>query len=169
MTEVMNFYDAVKTRRSVRHYRGTPVPPEKLDRIWEAVRWAPSACNLQPWRFLLVKSAEMRERTRRVLQDWVITAPLVVVALGNRETAWRRDGVSIHAVDVAIAMEHLVLAAAAEGLGSCWICAYNRKALQDALDLGPEWEAVAVTPLGYADDPSPRTGRKPLADIVREI
>ena len=73
MAEAMNFYDAVKTRRSVRHYRGTPVPPEKLDRIWEAVRWAPSACNLQPWRFLLVKSAEMRERTQRVLlQDWAV-------------------------------------------------------------------------------------------------
>ena len=169
MVGAMNFYDAVKTRRSVRQYRGTPVPSEKLDRIWEAVRWAPSACNLQPWRFLLVKSAEMRERTRCVLQDWVITAPLVVVALGNRTTAWRRDGVSIHAVDVAIAMEHLVLAAAAEGLGTCWICAYNRTALQDALGIAPEWEAVAVTPLGYADDPAPRTDRKPLADMVWEI
>jgi nitroreductase len=169
MAEAMNIYDSIKTRRSVRQYQGTPVPPEKLKRIWEAVRWAPSACNLQPWCFLLIKSPAMRERTRRVLQDWVVTAPLVVVALGNREKAWRRDGVSIHAVDVAIAMEHLVLAAAAEGLGTCWICAYHRQALQDALGIAPEWEAVAVTPLGYADDPSPRTDRKPLADIVREI
>jgi len=165
----MNFYETVAARRSVRNYRPTPVGPDKLARLWEAVRLAPSACNMQPWRFLLVKSDLMRARISRVLQPWVLTAPLVVVALGSRKTAWRRDHQSYHEVDVAIAVEHLVLAAAAEGLGTCWICAFDREAMSRALGLDPEWDPVAATPLGYPDDPSPRTPRKAVSEIVREI
>jgi nitroreductase len=165
----MDFYQAVKDRRSVRNYKPTPVPQAKLDRIWEAVRLAPSACNLQPWCFLVVKSPALRAQLRTVLHDWVLTAPLVVIALGNRETAWKRDGESIHPIDVAIAMEHLMLAATAEGLGACWICAFNRNKARQILQLEPEWEPVAITPLGYPDDPSPRTTRKSVEEIVREL
>jgi nitroreductase len=165
----MNFYEVIHARRSVRNFHSTPINPEKLTRIWEAVRLAPSACNLQPWRFLVVKSDVMRAKISRILQPWALTAPLLVVALGNRKTAWRRDGQSYHEVDVAIAMEHLVLAAAAEGLGSCWICAFDREAMHRALALEPEWDAVAVTPLGMPDDSSPRTIRKPLSDILKEV
>lgn len=165
----MNFYEAVRARRSVRNYRPTPIGPDKLARIWEAVRLSPSACNLQPWRFLVVKSEAVRGRISRILQPWVMTAPLIVVALGNRNTGWRRDGQSYHEVDVAIAVEHLVLAAAVEGLATCWICAFDREAMHHALNLEPEWDAVAVTPLGYPDDPSVRTPRKAVSEIVREI
>lgn len=165
----MNFYDVVAARRSVRNYRSTPVALDKLSRILDAVRLAPSACNLQPWKFLVVKSDVMRARISRVLQPWVMTAPLIIVALGNRKTGWRRDGQSYHEVDVAIAFEHLVLAAAAEGLGTCWICAFDRQAMRLALNLDEDWDTVAVTPLGLPDDPNPRTLRKPLADIAREV
>lgn len=165
----MNFYDVIKTRRSVRLYHPTPISPDKLERIWEAVRWAPSACNLQPWRFLVVKSDFMRARVSRYLQPWVMTAPLIIVGLGHRKLGWRRDGQSYHEVDVAIAFEHLVLAAAAEGLGTCWICAFDRQGMRLALNLDEDWDPVAVTPLGYANDPSPRPPRKTVADIVSEV
>jgi nitroreductase len=89
--------------------------------------------------------------------------------LGNRKSGWRRDGQSYHEVDVAIAVEHLVLAAAVEGLGTCWICAFDREAMHRALGLDADWDPVAVTPLGYADDLSPRTPRKAVSEIVREI
>ena len=166
----MDLYEAIKNRRSVRNYKSTPIPQEKLDRIWEAVRWAPSACNIQPWLFLMVQSPAKRELLKKALrQDWVFTAPWVIVGLGNRKTAWQRDGQSIHEVDVAIATEHLVLAAAAEGLGTCWVCAFDRPAVHRALNLPPEWDPVVLTPLGYPDDPNTRTPRKPLELIVRRM
>ena len=165
----MNLFDAIKNRRSVRQYQSTPVPQEKQDRIWEAVRWAPSACNIQPWHFLIIKNPEIRNRLKGIFQDWIFTAPILIVGLGNRNLAWKRDGESIHAVDVAIAMEHLALAAAAEGLGTCWVCAFNRKALQTALNIGVEWDPVVVTPLGYPDDPRPRSERKSIKEIIQEI
>ena len=166
----MNIYEAIQIRRSVRNYAPTPIPAEVLARVWEAVRLAPSACNIQPWLFLIVKSEEKKALLQPALrQDWAFTAPLLVVGLGNKRTAWQRDGESIHPIDVAIATEHLVLAAAAEGLGTCWICAFDRQAFTRALELEPEWEPVAVTPLGYPDDPSLRTPRKAVSDLVKEI
>jgi nitroreductase len=164
----MNLYDVIKARRSVRQYLPTPVEKEKLARIYEAVRQAPSACNLQPWRFLILKTAEYKERLDGILQDWAMQAPYIVVALGNRKTAWQRDGESIHPIDVAIAVEHLILAATAEGLGSCWICAFDREAMGRVLNPEPEWEIIAATPLGYPNDSNPRTERKPLTEIIEE-
>ena len=165
----MDFYEAVRTRRSVRKYKPIPVEKEKMDRIFEAVRQAPSACNMQPWRFLRVKSPAMRLKLEPILQPWAVNAPELIIALGNRKTAWQRDGDSVHAIDVAIAFEHLVLAAAAEGLGSCWICAFNRNKASLALQLPPEWEPVAITPLGYADESTEQPERKTLKAIVNEI
>lgn len=165
----MTLYEAINARRSVRKYQSVPVEQEKLDRILEAVRLAPSACNLQPWRFVILKSREKRVRMKGILQDWALEAPLIIVALGNRRTAWQRDGESIHQVDVAIAFEHLTLAAAAEGLGTCWICAFDRQAVVQTFGLGPEWEPVAVTPLGYADESRPRTPRKHIGEIVQVV
>lgn len=165
----MDLYEAIKTRRSVRKYQRTPVPQDKLLRIWEAVRWAPSACNLQPWKFLVVNSPDKRAKLKGILQDWALEAPVLIIALGNRENAWRRDNESIHPVDVAIAVEHLVLAATAEGLGTCWICAFDRKRLSAALNIKPEWDPVAVIPLGYSADDSPRSTRKEIAEIVSVI
>lgn len=169
LSPTMDFFETVKARRSVRNFRSDPVSAEKLARIWEAVRQAPSACNLQPWRFAVVKSPAIRDKLRGVLQAWVFTAPVLVVGLGNRDAAWRRDGQSYHEIDVAVATEHLCLAAAAEGLGTCWICAFDRRAMKWALGLEPEWDPVVVTPLGFPDDPNPRTLRKSTDEIVREI
>ena len=165
----MNLYEVIHQRRSVGAYKSTPVEPDKLERIWEATRLAPSACNLQPWRFLVLRSPDARGRVRPMFQDWVGLAPLLIVALGNRNTAWRRDGESIHAVDVAIALEHFILAATADGLGTGWICAFARNAFSSALKLDPDWDPVAVTPLGYADDPNSRRPRKAVSEIVKEL
>jgi len=165
----MELYEAIKTRRSVRKYQKTPVSPDKLKRILEAARLAPSACNLQPWKFLVVSSKENKEKLRGIIQEWALEAPIVIIALGNKKNAWSRDNESVHQIDVAIAVEHIILAATAEGLGSCWICAYDRKRLSKALNIPTEWEPVAVTPIGYPDDTSTRTTRKEIKEIVEII
>jgi len=162
----MDFYEVVKRRRSVRNYKPDPIPEAALKRIWEAVRLAPSACNLQPWRFIALATPKARAKMTNVLQPWALTAPLIVIALGNRYRAWRRDGMSYHEVDVAIAVEHLVLAAAAEGLGSCWICAFNRAAMSKALELSDEWDPVAAIPIGYSNEPATPTPRLSLSEIL---
>lgn len=177
----MNFYNVVESRLSIRKYRSTPVEQEKLDRIFQAVRIAPSACNFQPWRFLIVKSKDMRSRVERALQlgrdgtvntkkAWVMDAPLILIGLGNRKTAWKRyDGTSSHVIDVTIATEHLVLAAANEGLGTCWVCAFDQEAMHTALELDPDWEVVVVSPLGYPEESPEAHGRKAVSEIVEVI
>jgi nitroreductase len=172
----MNFYEVVNLRSSIRKYRATAVEPEKLEQIWRAVQVAPSACNTQPWRFLVVKSPEMRARLQPVLEfqgylrrEWFTTAPLIIIALGNRQANNKENGDRAYSLDVAVATEHLVLAAAAEGLGTCWVCDFDKKALQEALGISPEWVPIAVTPLGYPDEPSRVTPRKPIEEIVQEV
>ena len=165
----MEFYDVLRQRRSIRGYESTPIPQEKLDRLAEAVNLAPTACNLQPFLFQFLSAPDARQPVCECYrQTWLAEAPVIVLALGNRESAWKRvNGVSAHTIDVSIAMEHLVLAAAAEGLGTCWICAFDQEKLHRKLGLGSEWEAVALTPLGYpAVEPGSFT-RKPVSEIVQ--
>ncbi len=165
----MEFHDVLKTRRSIRGFKPDPVSQELLDRVFEAVRIAPSACNLQPWKFLVLRTPEPKALVYEVYNRgaWLREAPMIVVALGNRKTAWKRlDGTSAHVIDVSIAMEHLVLAAANEGLGTCWICAFDQAQLHHKLGLSSEWDVVAMTPLGYPDGEVRPFSRKALAEIV---
>ncbi len=167
----MQFYEVLRRRRSIRSYRPDAVPEASLARIWEAVQLAPTACNRQPFQFLLLLSEEKKEAVYRCYGSaWLRQAPAIVVALGDREEAWKRlSGASVHPIDTAIAMEHLVLAAAAEGLGTCWICAFDQDKLHRELDLNPKWEAIALTPLGFpAETPSPR-GSKSVGELVRVL
>jgi nitroreductase len=167
----MEFYEVLRRRRSIRAYAQEAVPEATLKLLFEAVSLAPSACNNQPVRFLFVTDLAVRRRLCECYpRDWLAGAPVLVVALGNRETAWRRfNGQSAHVIDAAIAMEHLVLAAAAEGLGTCWICAFDQDQARQALRLPDCWEVVALTPLGRpAAEPAPQT-RKPLAEIIERL
>ena len=168
----MEFYEVLKARRSIRGFKPDPIPEAVLARVLEAVRIAPSACNLQPWKFLLVQSPAQRELVGSCYTrgEWLRQAPLIVVALGNRSQAWKRvDGTSAHVIDVSIALEHLILAATAEGLGTCWICAFDQALLHTKLGLAPEWDVVAMTPVGYPKaEPRPFV-RKELADLSARL
>jgi len=167
----MEFYETVKQRRSIRGYRSEPVPAAALERIGEAVRLAPSACNRQPWLFRVLVKSELREKVCGVYtQTWLREAPAIVVALGNQDECWKRlEGTPSTDIDIGIAMEHLVLAAAAEGLGSCWICAFDRKKMADALGIMTPWSVVAITPLGYAKAAPQQLQRKSLREIFAVI
>ena len=149
----MNVMDAIRTRRSVRAYDPRPIPAEVMDRMKDALRLAPSACNYQPWTFVLVADAELRTRLGEASrgQLFIADAPVVVVAVGYPENAFKSMGGHGNSVDVdlAIALDHLTLAAAADGLGTCWIGAFDAAAVKRLIRAPEGSKVVALTPLGY--------------------
>ena len=167
----MEFYDVVKARRSIRGYKNDPVPEDALKRIAEAVSLAPTACNIQPWSFRVVVNPALLKKICAVYSaPWLAEAPAIAIALGNSGVCWKRlDGEPIIPVDIGIAMEHLVLAAAAEGLGTCWICAYDMAKMNKVLNILQPWNAYAITPLGYANVPPDKIKRKAVDDVFKII
>jgi nitroreductase len=172
----MEYDDLIRSRESVRSYDPErPVPEAILNKILDAGRMAPSACNYQPWKFLLISSAGMLQKVRECYQrDWFRDAPHVLVSVGLRNIAWNRsyDGYNSIETDVAIAMTHIILAAENEGVGACWIAAYNPVMLREALNLDRDQIIFGITPLGYPGQgyrKSPSKKRKPLDDIVEYL
>jgi len=167
----MDFQKVVAERRSIRAYKDTPVSEEKLKRVLEAARLAPSAANRQPWKLYVVRD----EATKRKLGEsyrnaWFYEAPVIIVITTVPDRSWKRsDGKNYADVDAAIAFEHLVLAAHAEGLGTCWIGAFNPPVVSSVLGLPPGEEPLAMTPLGEPAKAANPTPRKPLEDLVKFV
>jgi len=149
----MDVMETIRTRRSVRAYRSDPIPGELLEQVTEALRLAPSACNNQPWRFILVCDADLRRRVAEAAhgQMFMAAAPVVVVGCGDPARAYPSMGGYWNSIemDVAIALDHLALAAAAAGLGTCWIGAFDEAAVKGLLAIPPGIKVVAMMPLGY--------------------
>ena len=169
----MDFYDLIKNRESIRDYDSArPVEREKLDRILNAGRLAPSAANKQPWRFLVISSGYMLEKVRACYhRDWFRRAPHILIVAGSKADAWVRqyDGYNSLETDLTIAMDHMILAAENEGVGTCWIAAFDPYILRDALSLESDEIVYAITPLGYPGKGFKKKGhkdRKPPEDIV---
>lgn len=169
----MEFYDLIRTRESVRNYDpDRPVPKEILDRILYAGRLAPSACNIQPYKFLVISSYEKLEKVRACYnRDWFKDAPQILIVIGLRNEAWNRsyDGYNSIETDVAIALTHIILAAENEGVGTCWIAAYNPLVLREALNINENKLIFGITPLGYPKPWFNKTlnkKRKTIEDIV---
>jgi nitroreductase len=168
----MEFYEAVMTRRSVRSYKPDLVPEDALNRILEAVRMAPSGSNRQPWKFIVVTDSEKRRRLMEICgkQRFVGEAPVAIVGCG-KDVKYNRGGYmrdKAFLVDVSIAFTHLLLAARAEGLGTCWIGDFENRKVKELFDVPDDFDVVAVTPLGYPDgDAFKETDmRKPFEDVV---
>ena len=170
----MDVLEAIRTRRSVRAYSSRAIPDEVMQRMRQAIRFAPSACNFQPWRFIFVMQAGLRRKLGQVANDqlWMADAPVIVVACGFPQQAFRAMGGYGNSadVDVAIAVDHLTLAAVAEGLGTCWIGAFNETGAKKLLNIPAQAKVVAMTPLGYPASPDmnhpvEESRRKPAAEI----
>ena len=165
----MDFLELARRRYSVRSYKPDPVEQKKLDRVLEAARLAPTAVNIQPFQLVVVHTANREAELLRIYnKNWFVQAPIVICGCGLPRKSWvRRDGKNYIDVDVAIAMDHLILAATAEGLGTCWIGAFDPLAAKEVLGLPEGVEAVVFTPLGYANDRPPSKKRKAVAKLVR--
>ena len=165
----MNVLDVLKKRRSIRKYSAKLVEDEKLREVLEAARLGPSANNQQPCYFIVITQPEVRESLRSAYnRDWFVQAPVIIVGCANPKEAWRRsDGEEYWKVDLAIAMQNIILSATELGLGTCWIATLDEKAVKKALNIPKEIRVVAMTPLGYPDEEKePVTDRKPLEKIV---
>lgn len=168
-----SFMRLVKERHSTRKFTDRPVSPEQVEAVLEAARLAPSACNLQPWRFEVVAHpGTVRDAVRDAYRKKGFkTVPVTIVAVGLHDKAWHRgdDGKDHTDVDVSIAVEHICLAAAALGLSSCWVCSFDVDKVRGALNLPDTEEPVALIPLGYPDDTVTEKKRKPLSEISETI
>jgi len=168
----MEFYDVIKTRRSVRSYSSEMPPQEAVDRLMEAVRLSPSGSNRQPWKFILVTDTEKMKKIMVACnnQKFLGEAPVMVVACGQGINYNRGGymGDMSFIMDVSIAFTHLILAARAEGLGTCWIGSFENTKIKPILGIPDGWEVVAVSPLGYPrDDAFKETDRrKPLNEVL---
>jgi nitroreductase len=153
----MDVFEAIRVRRSVRKYRSDPIPDAVLERMLEALRLAPSACNYQPWRFVVVRDAKTREALAHASRDqmFIAQAPVIVVGCGFPANAYQKMGGSGNSVDIdiAVAFDHLMLAAAEAGLGTCWIGAFSEQAVKQVLNLPADLKVVALTPLGWPAEP----------------
>ena len=156
-------FDAIRKRRSVRSYQDRPVEKEKLEKILEAARLAPSAKNRQEWRFIVVTDEEKIKMLVDACkgQRFVGEAPVVIAGLADPSVSrWYK-------VDIGIAMEHMALEAVELGLGTCWIGAFYPEKVKEILDIPDEKEVVALLTLGYPKDEGERiTSRKSLNEIV---
>ena len=172
----MDFYELIRNRESIRDYDpARPVDEATINRILEAGRLSPSAANRQPWRFLVISSKEMLEKVHSCYtRSWFQDAPHVLVVVGNVNKSWIResDGYNSIETDLAIAMDHMILAAEYEGVATCWIAAYDPVILRKALLTKDNERIFAITPLGYPKEgfvKKHKKQRKPLHEIVQVL
>jgi len=142
----MDVFEAIRGRKSVRAYIPTPVPKEKLERVLEAGRLAPSAGNVQPWHFIVVTDPEKRKLIAKSgrFAGFLAESPVVIVGCGNRKASpkW-------HVIDVAIAMQNMVLTATEEGLGTCWVGSFDGGLVRRLLKIPEHLKVVALLAVGY--------------------
>lgn len=167
----MDFFDVIEKRRSIRQYTDAPVSLDDMVRVVEAGRLAPSWKNGQCWRYIVVKDAEIRAEIGTIVNNnpdpsAYTNAPYVLVLCADPDQSGHHNGQDYYMTDVGIALEQSILAAAALGLGTCWIGLFDEEPLKEILNVPEHIRIVALTPLGVpAQDPKPRP-RKPTSEIA---
>lgn len=174
----------IEDRRSIRKYKDQPVPEDVLNDILESARLAPSGSNTQPWRFIVVRSKETREKLSRAdhNQSWMLSAPVLIVCVADPRCQMENDdGSKVFSVneespelslkrvirDASIAVEHMALEAVSQGLGTCWTGWYEQDGIRPVLNIPEDKYVCCVLTLGYPDEaPAPRP-RKPMEELVR--
>lgn len=164
----MELKEAIKKRQAIRDYEDRAVPEEKLLQVLEAARLAPSASNRQRWKFVVVRDAERRKGLSRAAggQAHIAEAPVVIAAVATMPEYAMRCGVPAYAVDLAIAVDHMTLAAVDGGLGTCWIGAFSQEEARAILKVPEHYRIVTLLPLGFPRQPGRPKERKSLDEIV---
>jgi nitroreductase len=166
----MEYSELIAARYSVRAYHPDPVEDEKLQVVLEAARLAPTAANRQPFQLIVLHTTGREDEIGKIYRrPWFVQAPLVIAVCAISSQAWVRESDRFNArlIDAAIVADHVILAAANLGLGTCWVAAFNVEAARKVLQLPDEAEPVIFTPLGYPADVPGSKIRKPLSELVR--
>ena len=164
----MDVFTAISQRSSVRSYKSTDVEEDKLKKILEAARLSPSASNRQEWKFIVVKSKETKKKLAKAAfgQSFIGEAPVIIVACGTEPKSVMGCGQPTDTVDVSIACAFMILQAFELGLGTCWIGAFKEDETKKILNVPEDVRVVAMTPLGYPDEPPSKKSRKRLDQII---
>lgn len=159
----MDTIQAIMKRRSVRKYQAKPISDEHLNTIMECGRQAPSAANRQPWHFVVVRDEEQRKKLADACsgQHWMADAGAIIAGVGKPGTSEKW-----HPVDVAIAMQNMILAATALGYGTCWIGAFDQEKVKEVLGIPDDLVVVALTPVGVPADAPDARPRMPMAEFA---
>jgi len=168
----MDVFEAIKKRRSIRAFKDANIPNSIIEKLIDAARWAPSAGNIQPWEFIIVRKTETKRKlaAAALSQTFIEEAPVVIVVCADYQRSARQYGSRGEALyciqDTAAAIQNIHLAATAMGLGTCWIGAFQEESVKELLKIPDGIRPIAIIPLGYpAESPSPRP-RRPLREIV---
>jgi nitroreductase len=168
----MDVFEAIKGRRSIRAYKAVDVPEETVEKLIDAARWAPSAGNIQPWEFIVVRNPEIKRRLAEAAlgQSFIEEAPVVIVVCADEERSARGYGVrgrTLYCIqDTAAAIQNIHLAAYALGMGTCWVGAFREDEARRILGIPEGIRPVAIIPVGFpAESPAPRS-RRPLKQII---
>jgi len=170
-----NILEIIKERRSIRKFQKKEIPEEIIDKLIEAIIWAPSAGNLQSRKFYFVFDAKIKEKLVEAAlgQDFIVQAPLVVVGCTNDEIAWRygERGKNLYSIcDVAASIQNMMLLAHKEGLGTCWVGAFDENVVIKILNLPKNLRPIAIIPVGYpAEKPSapPRVSKSEATEFIK--
>jgi nitroreductase len=161
----MELMEVIRNRRSIRKYKIKPVSEKDIEYILEAARLAPSWGNKQCWRYIIVTKEDLRKKI--TMREWAAQAPVVIVGCADPTKAGDKNGKPYYMLDMGISMEHLILAAAERGLGTCWLGGqFDEKTVKDALGIPENMRVVALTPLGYPDESPAPKDRKNLGEMV---
>jgi nitroreductase len=168
----MDVFEAIKKRRSIRAFKGGDVSPETVEKLVEAARWAPSAGNIQPWEFIIVRKPEIKKRLAEAAlsQAFIEEAPVVIVVCADENRSAIGYGVrgkTLYCIqDTAAAIQNIHLTALSLGLSTCWVGAFKEEEARQILNVPRGVRPVAIIPVGYANEsPSPRK-RRPINEIV---
>lgn len=174
----MKFLELVKRRQSVRKYSPRPVPREAIERCLEAARLAPSACNSQPWSFIILDGEKLKNEVAEKafsgaykMNSFAKAAPILVVVVTERSTYFARlggffRGTQYNLIDIGIACEHFVLQAAEEGIGTCWMGMFNEEAVKKILGIPKDKKIDVIIGMGYpATEETREKIRRPLEEI----
>jgi nitroreductase len=168
----LDVFEAIKSRRSVRAFSEERVSDEDLWKLLDAARMAPSAGNIQPWSFVVVRTSQIKGRLAEAAlnQHFIEEAPVVVVACADEERSkqsYGSRGEQLYCIqDTAAAVQNILLAAVALGLGACWVGAFHENEVRDALNIPAGLRPVAIIPVGWPNEQPQHRFNRSLEDII---
>jgi nitroreductase len=164
----MEVLTALRKRRSIRSYLKTPIEEEKLNKVLEAARISPTAKNRQEWKFIVVKSEDIKQKLLPAVKGrrFVVEAPVIIVACATESSFIMPCGQPAYTVDLSIAMSYMILEAQELGLGTCWLGGFFEDQVKEILEIPESVRVVAMTPLGYPGEKTFSRPRKSMEEIV---